>query len=180
MKKITLLILSLASLIVLGLGIYLWINKSKVDPLAEPEPQLSNNDYFVQSIEHIKKSKKPLDSNNLAFSESLHEGSAIFVGPYRLELAIEKKEQQALFALFIDNTLAQPIYPKGTEVIVLNGNEKIRLHALRSGLMANTGAFPDLNKKIQVYGTINGKNFNIILKVNKYRNKPVDLRGISP
>ena len=101
----------------------------------------------------------------------MHGGSAVFVGPYRVELAIYNHQNKtAIYGVFIDNSLAMPALPKGSKINIKFDNQNISLIALKDGLMANQAPLPkSLPVKVTLFGTLNHKNFSTTLEISKYR-----------
>lgn len=105
----------------------------------------------------------------------MHEGSAVFIGPYRVELAIyNHKNQAAIYGVFIDNSLAMPALPKGTKINIKYDQTIISLLPLKNGLLANQGKVPKLPAKFSIFGTLNNKKFSTTLEVSNFREKIIN------
>lgn len=166
MKKIVLLIFAIA----LVVGAVFYFNKN--DKIQPKPPELGNKDQlYIRQIDEKKALTQPLDIRKKVYQKSLHGGSAVFVGPYRVELAIYNHENKtAIYGVFIDNSLAMPALPKGSKINIKFDNQNISLIALKDGLMANQAPLPkSLPVKVIVFGTLNNKNFSTNLEISKYR-----------
>lgn len=170
-KKIIALILIIT--IMIGFILTAHFKYKKPEPKEIDKPA-QKSQLFVRPIATKKAEGMPLDSRKKAYSKSLHEGSAVFAGPYRIEAVIYKNsDKQAFYGLYIDNSMAMPVMPKGTAVTFKYKGKEIPLKLLKNGFLFGMGEVPSLPAELSIYGTINNKKFNTILKVENFRTKPI-------
>lgn len=175
MKKIILFCIFLIMIIISGFFLIKYFKKNNLD--ANKINISKEKELYIRPILEYKQNTQSLDIKKEIYKESLHEGSAIFAGPYRLELSVFNYENKtAIYGLFIDNSLAMPTLPKGTEIELLINNKPLKLIAIKNGLLANQGDLCKLPCSIKVGGTINNKKINTTLKVIKYRKEIINHR----
>ena len=173
MRKILLIILILAGLVVifalLNSG---QKNERKTNPLFSRPNQLK-----AKLIDSKKSISKNLDIEKRVYSESLHGGRAVFIGPYRAELALYRDDNKGNVAvgLFLANTLGMPVYPKNTKVfLILKDKTEKEMQVVKNGfLLAEMEDF-SLPADIGLIGTLNGKKFSVNIKINSFRKEIIN------
>lgn len=170
------------AIFILIISILLYIKYRKKDSVIPP---ITENQYLIRSaksmIENKTKDYKKLNANNKSFKDIIHEGSSgIFVGPYRMELAVFKyDDHNIIYGLYLDNLLGQPVYPNKTELFLkINKTLTLPLTAMRNGLLITGGKPIKLPQEIQIFGKLNGKNVNTFVTINSYRQKTINIKQV--
>ena len=167
-KKIIILIFLMGLFILAGSLLF----KASAPPVVTPEAPAPEELYNVSSPEFYKKrfgNTPPSNFNNQALKDSLHEGTAVFIGNFRLELSVSKiNEKYNLISLHMKNSKAYPITPKDTEIKVKINNEEIRLIPVDNGLFVNQSNKFSLPQKVVIYGKIRGSVFTTELTLNNF------------
>lgn len=164
-KKIIILISLLGLFILAGSLLF-----KQTAPVVAPEEPTSEELYNVSSPEFYKKrfgQTPPSNFNNQALKDSLHEGVAVFIGNFRLELSVSKiNEKYNLISLHMENSKAYPITPKDTEIKVKINNEEIKLIPVANGLFVNQANYFSIPQKAVIYGKIRGSVFTTELTLS--------------
>lgn len=102
-----------------------------------------------------------------------HEGQAVMVGPYRVELSIGVvSEDKSSYAVFISSSKGDLITPGKTDLIIKNKGIKtpdLRLSPVKSGTFYNISKRPDLPETFRLTGVINNRQFSADIKIDKFR-----------
>ena len=164
---------SLFFLILTGIvaGTLFWWFKPKKEEEVILEPKIM--DFVIKSPKEMRNQKTAPEKEKKALEESLHEGVAFFADLYRLELAIYPERNHCLYVLFIDNYLAKPIFPRGTDLSLKIGNDTIPIAPAQNGVVMNGGKCVQLPATIEIEGLLRGKFFKHSVEIKTYRKNPV-------
>jgi hypothetical protein len=161
-------------LLALGLGLWFYLkpDNSKKKPVEIPFLKRPDS-YFVRPIKTPSSSGNSLQEK--ANMPSLHEGVAAWVGSYRVELAVYGiNGSKANYGLYIDNSMAQPISPKQSEIYLKIDDQLLKMSSIKNGLFVTLGPLPTLPKKVTVIGKFNNKKFTVNFDVIKFRSQKIN------
>lgn len=169
-KKIIILI-SLLGLFILA-GTLLFKKSSEVEIPKESTPEELYNTNTPDFYKKRFGSTPPSNFNNKALKDSLHEGTAVFVGNFRLELSVSKiNDKYFLLSLHMENSQAYPITPKDTEIKVKIDHEEIKLIPVANGLFVNQANVFKLPQTVAIYGKIRKDVFSTELTLTSLSKK---------
>lgn len=159
-------------LTVIAAGIF-YLRFQKTPP--PPPPEVKVMDFIMKTPKEMKNPLNAPERERKALEDSLHGGVAFFADLYRLELAIiPEKKNYCFYVLFMDNYLAQPVFPNKTELsLVLSNDKELEISPIQNGVLLNVDLCPkSLPTKITIKGKLRGKTFQHPFVIPSYRKTP--------
>lgn len=170
-KKIKIILsLIVLFLIISGSIFSFFYNKSKQEKSFEPK----KGTIFVREIPSYYAKDAKNEESRRFYSKSIHEGHAVHVGAYRMELAIFKRnEKKAIYGIFLDNSQTRPIIPQNTKININLNGKSVPMKVFKNGLLFAIGDTPKLPQKFLISGEINKKQFSTNIEIKQFRKKPI-------
>lgn len=156
----------LVILLILGgasLSVWFFLHRPQNLPTKNPSLLKTRDSYRVQPIFSGKNSPQS--------SAAHHQGSAVWVGPYRLELALQGLNgSRAQYGVYLENSQGLPLTPRTSEILIkLPDNKLLKTKPLANGILVALGPLPELPVNLVVIGQINNKKFSAALIIKNLR-----------
>lgn len=168
-KKIMIGFFLFTVLILAGTALYVFNKKNKTELKPVPKGSL-----YVREIPSYYAKEAKTEESKRFYSKSIHEGQAVHVGAYRIELVVYKRnEKKAIYGVFIDNSQSKPIIPKGTKININLNGIMTPMKVFKNGFLFAIGDIPSLPKNFILNGEINNKSFSTSIEIKEFRKKPI-------